>query len=84
MGGKNSFLGIAYIAVGGLCVLMGVFFTLAHLVKPRYVRIECNWLTSSNCDRKLGDHTYLSWNNNDAQSTATSTGREARPGTQHG
>ncbi|KAF2688687.1 CDC50 family protein [Lentithecium fluviatile CBS 122367] len=62
MGGKNPFLGIAYVVVGGLCILLGTVFTLTHLVKPR----------------KLGDHTYLSWNNNEP-STATTTGR-TRPG----
>ena len=67
MGGKNSFLGIAYLVIGGICIVLGVFFTAAHLVKPR----------------KLGDHTYLSWNNNDAPATATATGRDSRPGTQH-
>lgn len=35
MGGKNSFLGIAYVVVGGICVLLGALFTVAHLVKPR-------------------------------------------------
>ncbi|KAF9732130.1 hypothetical protein PMIN06_002625 [Paraphaeosphaeria minitans] len=62
IGGRNPFLGIAYVVVGGLCILLGTIFTLTHLVKPR----------------KLGDHTYLSWNN-DQPSTATTTGR-ARPG----
>ncbi|KAF2462676.1 Lem3/Cdc50 [Lindgomyces ingoldianus] len=63
MGGKNPFLGIAYVVVGGLCILLGAIFTAAHLIKPR----------------KLGDHTYLSWNN-DQPSTATATGRSVRPG----
>jgi len=45
MGGRNPFLGIAYIVVGGICVLMGALFTATHLIKPR----------------KLGDHNYLSW-----------------------
>ncbi|EPS37042.1 hypothetical protein H072_9365 [Dactylellina haptotyla CBS 200.50] len=58
MGGKNPFLGIAYVIVGGLCVLLGVIFTARHLFKPR----------------KLGDHTYLSWENGPA--TASATGRD--------
>lgn len=37
VGGKNSFLGIAYVAIGGLCIVIGVIFTLAHLIKPRFV-----------------------------------------------
>jgi hypothetical protein len=63
VGGKNSFLGIAYVVLGGLCIVLGVLFTVAHLIKPR----------------KLGDHTYLSWNN-DSPSTGISTGRDMRPG----
>ncbi|PQE27373.1 hypothetical protein CJF32_00000341 [Rutstroemia sp. NJR-2017a WRK4] len=59
MGGKNPFLGIAYIVVGGLCILLGALFTVTHLIKPR----------------KLGDHTYLSWNNENP-STGTTTGRQ--------
>ncbi|KAF3909924.1 hypothetical protein AA313_de0207719 [Arthrobotrys entomopaga] len=58
MGGKNPFLGIAYVIVGGLCVLLGVIFTARHLFKPR----------------KLGDHTYLSWENGPA--VASATGRD--------
>lgn len=46
IGGKNPFLGIAYIVVGGICLLLGVLFTARHLFKPR----------------KLGDHRYLTWN----------------------
>ncbi|KAL8948465.1 MAG: hypothetical protein Q9222_005353 [Ikaeria aurantiellina] len=62
MGGKNPFLGIAYIVVGGICIVLGALFTITHLIKPR----------------KLGDHTYLTWNN-DQPSTATATGF-SRPG----
>ncbi|OJD28691.1 lem3 cdc50 family protein [Diplodia corticola] len=63
MGGKNPFLGIAYVVVGGICIVLGTLFTATHLIKPR----------------KLGDHTYLTWNNEGA-SSATATGRSMRPG----
>ncbi|KAL7751490.1 alkylphosphocholine resistance protein lem3 [Sorochytrium milnesiophthora] len=46
LGGKNSFLGYAYIIVGVICVVLAAVFAARHLYKPR----------------KLGDHTYLSWN----------------------
>lgn len=74
MGGKNNFLGIAYIVVGGLCIVLGVFFTVAHLIKPRFVRSSSSY-SITNTFRKLGDHTYLSWNNDTAPS-ATTTGRD--------
>lgn len=82
MGGKNPFLGIAYVVVGGICVVLGALFTATHLIKPRY---DPTLLTKgcpsslTQIRRKLGDHTYLTWNN-DQPSTATATGRSLRPG----
>ncbi|KAJ9268032.1 ligand-effect modulator 3 family [Paecilomyces variotii] len=63
MGGRNPFMGIAYVVVGGICIVLGALFTVAHLVKPR----------------KMGDHTYLTWNN-DQHATAVTTGRDDRFG----
>lgn len=46
VGGRNPFLGLSFIAVAALAVLLGLVFTARHLIKPR----------------KLGDMSYLSWN----------------------
>ncbi|KAI8343088.1 CDC50/LEM3 family [Chlamydoabsidia padenii] len=46
LGGRNPYLGIAYMAIGALCLFLGLVFTLRHLIRPR----------------KLGDPSYLSWN----------------------
>ena len=35
LGGKNSFLGWAYIVVGIICVVLGFAFLIKHLVSPR-------------------------------------------------
>ena len=48
LGGKNDFLGIAYLTVGGLCFFLAMAFTIIYFVKPR----------------QLGDPSYLSWNRN--------------------
>uniref|UniRef100_A0A0E0G235 ALA-interacting subunit n=1 Tax=Oryza nivara TaxID=4536 RepID=A0A0E0G235_ORYNI len=50
LGGKNDFLGLAYLSVGGLCFFLAFAFTLLYLIKPR----------------KMGDNNYLSWNRNPA------------------
>ncbi|KAI8594341.1 CDC50/LEM3 family [Dissophora ornata] len=65
LGSRNPFLGIAYVVVGVLCVVLGLLFTARHMYKPR----------------RLGDHTYLSWNQNAERSdfaSATATGASAR------
>ncbi|KAG5438177.1 hypothetical protein PCANB_003028 [Pneumocystis canis] len=46
LGGKNPFLGIAYVSTGALSMTIGMLFTICHLILPR----------------KLGDRQYLSWN----------------------
>jgi hypothetical protein len=45
LGGKNPFLGIAYIVVGSISLLQGIVFLIKQLVSPR----------------KLGDTSYLRW-----------------------
>lgn len=46
IGGKNPFLGYAYIVVGAICFVLGIIFAIKHQVAPR----------------KLGDTKYLEWN----------------------
>lgn len=50
IGGKNDFLGIAYLTVGGLCLFLAIAFIIVYIVKPR----------------PLGDPSFLSWNRNPA------------------
>lgn len=35
LGGKNPFLGIAYLVVGLICIILGAAFLAKHLVSPR-------------------------------------------------
>lgn len=56
LGGKNSFLGIAYLTVGLICMFLALVFFLIHLKNPR----------------PLGDTSYLSWNRKSAASNSRS------------
>jgi len=40
MGGRNPFLGVAYVVVAGLCVVLGTLFTARHFWKPRYLLVQ--------------------------------------------
>jgi hypothetical protein len=40
LGGKNDFLGFAYLIVGGLCIFLAFAFTLLYFVKPRLVTFD--------------------------------------------
>lgn len=35
IGGKNDFLGVAYLTIGGLCLFLATCFILVYVVKPR-------------------------------------------------
>lgn len=51
MGGRNPFLGIAYIVVAGVCIVLGALFTATHLIRPRYVVLfaySCDYVLT--CD----------------------------------
>lgn len=40
IGGKNNFIGVAYLTIGGLCIFLAVgFVVLLYMVKPRYAML---------------------------------------------
>ena len=45
LGGKNDFLGIAYITVGAVCLALAIAFAIKHATSPR----------------KIGDTQWLVW-----------------------
>jgi len=47
LGGKNPFLGYAYIVVGSICIFLGLIFAAKHLINGR----------------RQGDTSYLEWAN---------------------
>ncbi|RYO82885.1 hypothetical protein DL764_009536 [Monosporascus ibericus] len=63
MGGHNNFLGILWLVVGGFCVILAVVFLITNFIKPR----------------KLGDHTYLSWNNAPTSAAVKGKGKASGP-----
>ncbi|RYP64964.1 hypothetical protein DL771_008533 [Monosporascus sp. 5C6A] len=63
MGGHNNFLGILWLVVGGFCIVLAVVFLVTNFIKPR----------------KLGDHTYLSWNNAPTSAAVKGKGKASGP-----
>jgi hypothetical protein len=53
LGGKNIFMGVAYLTIGVLCIVLALVFLLIHLRHPR----------------PLGDPSYLSWNRKNSHGT---------------
>ena len=39
MGGKNDFIGAAYLTTGGLCLFLAVSFMIVYVIKPRYMQV---------------------------------------------
>jgi hypothetical protein len=63
IGGKNSFLGWAYVGAASVFVLLAIAGTARHLIKPRCVQTAIRPNTSDTfCLRRLGDMSLLSWN----------------------
>jgi len=58
LGGRNDFLGLAYIVIGGLCIVLAIVFLLKHLISPRYVT-NLGKGFSEMYRRPLGDLSYM-------------------------
>jgi hypothetical protein len=63
IGGKNSFLGWAYVGAAGVFVLLAIAGTARHLIKPRYaLPLLDGYCGGLHSFRRLGDMSLLSWN----------------------
>jgi hypothetical protein len=57
IGGKNPFMGWAYVATACLFVVLGLAGTLRHLMSPRYaVPIDFHLLMLNGCNQKTWRH----------------------------
>lgn len=36
IGGRNNFIGVAYVAIGGVCLFLALAFVILYVIKPRY------------------------------------------------
>jgi len=50
IGGRNNFIGVAYVAIGGICLLLAMGFVVLYVLKPRYAVAS---LDSSRCSRDV-------------------------------
>lgn len=62
VGGKNPFLGWAYVAAAAVFILLAILGTARHLIKPRQVIPNYRPVLTNLLSRRLGDMSLLSWN----------------------
>src|ERR1700761_226176 len=64
VGGKNPFLGWAYVGASALLALLAIAGTVRHCLKPRKSPADVIWLQIMRITSlgRLGDMSQLSWN----------------------